>query len=439
MAIAVDNVQTGFLATAGASLTVSLAVGSGNNRYLVAYFANGTGSSSHCTAVTYGGVSLTLVKTIGLGGGATIDVYEKVAPASGTANVVFTIGPSNIAGCGVAICFTGVDQTTPRGSFVTAGPTFGTAPSATVSSPPSDSLVLDCTGGTIASGNTHTLGADQTKQADFTNTATFTAYCSTQPGSAGGVMSWTLSQNKYWAMVAFAINAASGSAALLAGSIVPVFSLAGTLASPVALLVGSITPLFAITGALSGGAGAGQVPATPRFVAGTLPELIKQLNDYVERDSAGALFKGGIRFARRTGLPQGAPQTSGSPNLVLATVATVDTLYWWNGTAWVALGGGGGVGLTLSVFEQDMGSIAVYGGNFQITGLSGLTANKPVLVHQAPGPYTGKGTLQDEPELDMVFATGYVVNATTIQVYWMVAPHFGPIAGKVKFLYQVSA
>lgn len=181
-----------------------------------------------------------------------------------------------------------------------------------------------------------------------------------------------------------------------------------------------------------------RVPATPRFVANTLPDLIKQLNDYVERDTAGGVFKGGIRFARQVGAPQGAPQTSGSPNVVLATVAGVDTLYWWNGAAWVSAGGGG-AGLTLSVFEQDMGNVAVYGGNFQITGLSGLTANKPVLVHQAPGPYTGKGTLQDEPEMDMVFATGYVVNATTIQVYWVVGPHLGPIAGKVKFLYQVSA
>lgn len=94
-------------------------------------------------------------------------------------------------------------------------------------------------------------------------------------------------------------------------------------------------------------------------------------------------------------------------------------------------------GVTLSTVEKDLGSLPRNAGTFDITGLSGLTPAKPVLVQQAAGPYTGKGTLADEAEMDMVSATGYVVDATTIRVYWNLLTSF--IVGNVKFNYTVSA
>ena len=98
-----------------------------------------------------------------------------------------------------------------------------------------------------------------------------------------------------------------------------------------------------------------------------------------------------------------------------------------------------GGGLTLTTVEKDLGALPLYSGTFDITGLSGLTANKPVLVQQAVGPYTNKGTLQDEAEMDQVSATGYVADATTVRVYWTCPPKAGPLAGNVKFNYAVSA
>lgn len=92
--------------------------------------------------------------------------------------------------------------------------------------------------------------------------------------------------------------------------------------------------------------------------------------------------------------------------------------------------------VTLTVVEKDLGSAPVNGGTFDITS-SGLTTGKAVLIQQAAGPYTGKGDREDEAEMDLVTATGYVVNATTIRCYWQA--HQGPVVGNVKFQYLVSA
>jgi len=109
-----------------------------------------------------------------------------------------------------------------------------------------------------------------------------------------------------------------------------------------------------------------------------------------------------------------------------------------SGTTLNAAGGGGG-GLTLTVVEKDLGALPLYGGSFDITGLSGLTPGKPVLIQQAAGPYTGKGDRQDEAEMDQAAATGYVVDANTIRSYWTTPASNGPLAGNVKFQYAVSA
>lgn len=75
-------------------------------------------------------------------------------------------------------------------------------------------------------------------------------------------------------------------------------------------------------------------------------------------------------------------------------------------------------------------------GHVQITGLAGLTAGKPVLVQQAAGPYTGKGTRTDEAEMDMLTVAGVVLNATTIDLYWQSKYQ---VRGNFKFNYAVAA
>lgn len=74
-------------------------------------------------------------------------------------------------------------------------------------------------------------------------------------------------------------------------------------------------------------------------------------------------------------------------------------------------------------------------GSFDIT-TSGLTIGKPVLINQAVGPYTGKGTRSDEAEMDVLTATAEVISATIIRVYWH---SIYPVLGNFKFNYLIGA
>ncbi|MEO0312284.1 MAG: hypothetical protein RIQ89_1941, partial [Bacteroidota bacterium] len=46
--------------------------------------------------------------------------------------------------------------------------------------------------------------------------------------------------------------------------------------------------------------------------------------------------------------------------------------------------------VSVTSVEVNISTIAKNSGSFQITGLSGLTPNKQVIISQAAGPYTGK-------------------------------------------------
>jgi len=91
--------------------------------------------------------------------------------------------------------------------------------------------------------------------------------------------------------------------------------------------------------------------------------------------------------------------------------------------------------LSLITIEKNLGAKATYSGSFDITGLAGLTPGDPVLIQQATGPYTGKGTLADESE-DMVIANGNVLDAATIRVYWQAVK--SPVMGNIKFNYSIG-
>jgi hypothetical protein len=101
--------------------------------------------------------------------------------------------------------------------------------------------------------------------------------------------------------------------------------------------------------------------------------------------------------------------------------------------------GGGGGSFTPVIVEKDLGSLPLYSGTFDITGLSGLTAGNHVYIQQAAGPYTGKGDRQDEAEMDQANVTAYCVDATTVRAYWVCQPKGGPMAGNVKFAYIPGA
>ena len=72
---------------------------------------------------------------------------------------------------------------------------------------------------------------------------------------------------------------------------------------------------------------------------------------------------------------------------------------------------------TVQTQSVNIAPTARYSGSFQITGTS-FSTGIPVLVMQTAVPYTNKGNLADESEMDIVTVSGYVLNSTTIQCYW---------------------
>ncbi len=100
-------------------------------------------------------------------------------------------------------------------------------------------------------------------------------------------------------------------------------------------------------------------------------------------------------------------------------------------------GGGGGAGSpAFTTVEKDLGEYPRRDGKFTITGLSGLAVGKPVNIQQAVAPYTGKGTLADEAEMDGLVVKASVTAADTITAYWNSATR---VRGNFKFNYLVGA
>lgn len=92
-------------------------------------------------------------------------------------------------------------------------------------------------------------------------------------------------------------------------------------------------------------------------------------------------------------------------------------------------------GSTVITTEVSLGSKPISSGTFNIAG-SGFTVGKNIMINQAPGPYTGKGTYTDEIEMDQISVAGYIVNSSTIKCNWGCNTL---VKGNVKFNYIVSA
>lgn len=83
--------------------------------------------------------------------------------------------------------------------------------------------------------------------------------------------------------------------------------------------------------------------------------------------------------------------------------------------------GGGGGGGSATTIEVNLSAIATWRGRFTITDAS-ITATSKVLVWQAPGPYTGKGTRADEAELQPVNVIMTTSATGSAQVTWETPP-----------------
>jgi len=158
------------------------------------------GDTGKVSGITYNSVALTKIWEKVQGGTKNSSGWLLVAPATGSNTVEVTFASSTSTWAGgqgaCAVSFNGALQSTTQNTPVTAGNYSGTA--TVTASTATGEIVVDC----VKTGSSVTIGADQTFRETFGNFG-----CSTQAGSDGGVMSWTLSTQN-WAIGAVSIKPA---------------------------------------------------------------------------------------------------------------------------------------------------------------------------------------------------------------------------------------
>lgn len=191
---------------AGSSITMNHTVSSASSRYLIVSVAIERDDAA-VASVTYAGQALSLLgKITDPGAGATLEVWGRVAPASGTNQVVVTLGNSAAVVVG-AISFANVDQTSPISASQFASGSIGLVASASVLSA-TDQLVFAA----IAANDSVIAvvpGLGQTSRWNVMNFADVIGAASTKPVSATSTtMSYTLSGLGGWGMGLFALQPA---------------------------------------------------------------------------------------------------------------------------------------------------------------------------------------------------------------------------------------
>jgi hypothetical protein len=161
--------------------------------------------------VGYGGVGgfVHAGTELGSANDHTVDIWYKVAPPIGTANVQVTMSGGAVTEMvGAAMSLTGVNQLAPTGLFVATTGADAT-PTITVSSAPGEFVL----GVLSNSGNTGSAadGAGQTQRwatvTGFSNANEFGAG-STKPGAASVTLSWAMGRTNKWALGAIALKPA---------------------------------------------------------------------------------------------------------------------------------------------------------------------------------------------------------------------------------------
>lgn len=180
---------------ADTTITTSITVPSGSDRLIVvctAQESNNLGTHQIASSA-FGGVALTQLAEAADATWSHAEIWYLKNPAVSTANVVTTLTAADNARHGIYV-FSGVDQAT---TFRTPQTGMGNAASSSLTVPGviAGDYLVDAVGldGIFRTG---AVGADQTEEYNFEGIG-FTACSSTQPGSAGGVMSWTWSAGDY--------------------------------------------------------------------------------------------------------------------------------------------------------------------------------------------------------------------------------------------------
>lgn len=175
-------------------VSVSYTASAGSDRIAVVSSTSNKDNAVTSIAHTYGGASPSLTRAMATIGANTwqstcSDLFNDSEIGSGakTAQATHTGGSGTLNATMISVLsMSGVDQTTPSGGAATSQANSGNV-SATATSVGSTDLVVDAWG---KWDGTYTAGADQTQRVHVSD-GSVRLFNSTQPGTAGGVMSWT--------------------------------------------------------------------------------------------------------------------------------------------------------------------------------------------------------------------------------------------------------
>ncbi len=206
-AVAIDARSSGGKAS-GNSLTIPHTT-SGSNRLMLVGFSIEDNQDRQVSSMTYNGVSLSLVGSREISGKPHIEIWKLVNPPTGSHNVIINLdGLQDKGMVGGVVTFTGVDQTTPLGTFASST---GEASQASVNVSAAIGDIVFATVmrwhnplGNVGSGETQQwkLDYDKTHGGGSTETATSTSVN----------MSWSESSQQ-WAMGGVAVKAVNDTTA----------------------------------------------------------------------------------------------------------------------------------------------------------------------------------------------------------------------------------
>jgi prepilin-type N-terminal cleavage/methylation domain-containing protein len=223
--VSVDAVSSGTTAAyTDTTMTVAHTTGSGSDRLMLVAISYNNNDDETVTGVTYNGTALTQVGERNNGNDAQVYIYILVAPDTGTHNVVINFSSALDEGAIAGVMtFTGVDQTTPLGTFASAVGNDSTPATVSISSA-SGELVF----GVVSSeyeALTASSGQDERWNMSISGAGTNGAG-GTDAGAPTVTMSWSLDPSyNHWAIGGVSIKpSGSGSTPCEVGGLTTVFS-----------------------------------------------------------------------------------------------------------------------------------------------------------------------------------------------------------------------
>ena len=206
--LSIDAVSSGTTAAdTDTSMTISHATGSDSDRLmLVGISYNNDDYETVVTpnGVTYGGTALTKVGEIANSDDAMMYIYRLVAPNPGTANVVITFSSAlNYGAVAGVMTFTGVDQSTPLGTFASVQGDDTTSASVDIASAPGE-LVFGVASAEYDALITPSPGQDEHWNISVSTTSTDGAGGTDAGASPTVTMTWDLdaeaTPSNHWAI-----------------------------------------------------------------------------------------------------------------------------------------------------------------------------------------------------------------------------------------------